>query len=77
MFSERHENRARLPGTMPWERRLALGQCRYTNIRPNTESTEAQDVLVDKSLAGTTLLGIPILGVYRALPGVAGGSSRL
>ncbi|GCF14386.1 hypothetical protein Harman_23210 [Haloarcula mannanilytica] len=40
---------------------------------PNTESTEAQDVLVDKCLAGTVSLGVPILDVYGALPGVAGG----
>ncbi|MFD1643635.1 hypothetical protein [Halohasta litorea] len=30
-------------------------------------------MLVDTSLAGTVLLGIPILGVYGVLPGVAGG----
>ena len=30
-------------------------------------------MLVDKSLAGTVLLGIPILSVYGTLPGVAGG----
>ena len=58
---------------MPSEGRFAFGQCRYTNSSPNTESTEAQDVLVDNSLAGTVLLGIPILGVYETLPGVVGG----
>ncbi|EMA09560.1 hypothetical protein SAMN05443574_13911 [Haloarcula vallismortis] len=30
-------------------------------------------MLVDNSLAGIILLGLPILGVYEALPGVAGG----
>ena len=53
--------------------KLALGQCRYTNSSSNTESTEAQDVRVDKSLAGTVVLGLPILGVSGVLPGVAGG----
>jgi len=58
---------------MSLEERVALGQYRDTNSRPNTESREAQDVLVDKRLTGTVLLGIPILSVYGVLPGVAGG----
>lgn len=74
LFSERRQNKAHLPNTIPWGKRLALGQCRYTNSRPNTESTEVQDVLADEPLAGTVSLGIPILGVYGALPGVAGGA---